>query len=139
MAGFKHIVVCSDFSENSNKAFDVAAGLAESGKMTVLHVVATGYNYEEMQVTSAGSEAAAYGEQAQARMREFYGAKGVAEIAIEYGDEAEKIVSYAQESGADLTVMGARGIGPPTALMEGGGVASKVVKHSRIPVLVVPA
>ncbi|HET6495458.1 MAG TPA: universal stress protein [Thermoleophilia bacterium] len=73
------------------------------------------------------------------RSPELYGAKGVAEVAIEFGDEAEKIVTYAQEKGADLIVIGARGIGPLTALMEGGGVASKVVKHSRVPVLVVSA
>lgn len=138
MAGFKNIVVCSDFSENSNKAFEVAADIADGAKVTILHVVATTYNYDDMQATAASHVAKVYGDKADARLRELYGATGKAEVAIEFGNEAEKIVAYAQDKGADLIVMGARGTGFVAGLLGGGSVVNKVVKNSPLPVLVVP-
>lgn len=139
VASFKNIVVCSDFSANSNKAFEVAAGLAEGGKVTVLHVVATTYNYDDPQAAAAAGVAKIYGERAQKHLQRLYGAKGVAEIAIEYGNEAEKIIGYARQKDADLIVIGARGVGFVAGILGGGSVADKVIRNSPIPVLVVPA
>lgn len=143
MAGFKNIVVCSDFSENSNKAFDMAAQVAEGedAKLTVLHVVATTYNYEDMQAASAGGVAKVYGDRARERIQELYEgrAKMPIEIAVEYGNEAAKITSFAEEKGADLIVMGSRGVGFIVGLLGGGSVVNKVTRNATVPVLVVPA
>ncbi|MEZ5126462.1 MAG: universal stress protein [Thermoleophilia bacterium] len=139
MAGFGNVLVCSDFSENSNKAFEAAVGLCE-GKLVVLHVVATSYNYDvgEMQDKSASTVAKVYGEKAEARMRELYG-KADVEVVVEYGNEAEKILEVAHDRGADVIVMGARGVGFMAGLLGGGSVVNKVVKSATVPVLVVPA
>ena len=139
MASFKNIIVCSDFSENSNKAFDVAAGLAEGGKLTVMHVVATSYNYEDMATVSAAHVAKVYGDKAEARMKELYGSKAAIDVVVEHGNASDKIVAYAKANNADLIVMGARGVGFIAGLLGGGSVVNKVVNSSAVPVLVVPA
>ncbi len=143
MAGFRNIVVCSDFSENSNKAFDVAAGLAQGGKLTVLHVVTASHDYDSKgtqdKMAAASTVTEVYRGKAEARMRELYGSKGEVDMAIEYGNEAEKIMAVAKDKGADLIVMGSRGIGFIQGILGGGSVVDKVVKNSTIPVLVVPA
>ena len=97
MAGFKNIVVASDFSDTSNKAVDVAAGLAAGGKLTVLHVVATAYDYDThaMLDKSAHTAAERYSAKAGERMQELYGGKGAFETAVEYGNAGEKIVAFA--------------------------------------------
>lgn len=140
MGTFKNIVVATDFSENSNKAFDEAARLGQGGKLGVIHVVATSHAYDAETMTdkSASHVAKVYGDKARARIQELYGGKGEVEVAIDYGNEAEKIINFAKARDADLIVMGARGIGFVQGLLGGGSVAEKVVKNSSIPVLVVP-
>ena len=140
MAGFNNIVVASDFSDTSNRAVDVAAGLAAGGKLTVLHVVATAYDYDThaMLDKSAHTAAERYSSKAEERMQELYGGKGTFETAVEHGNAGEKIVAFAESSGADLIVVGARGIGFITGLLGGGSVVQKVIKNSKVPVLVVP-
>ena len=53
-----------------------------------------------------------------------------------HGRPADEIIRYAEESGADLLVMGSRGLG---ALREFalGSVSHKVLTHAKCPVLVV--
>jgi nucleotide-binding universal stress UspA family protein len=52
------------------------------------------------------------------------------------GDPAEMILRYAQESGCDQIVVGARGLGPVGGFLL-GSVASKVMQNSTLPVLLV--
>lgn len=139
MAGFKNIVACTDFSDNSNKAVAMAKSLSDGGKVTVLHVVGASYSYDPlgMAEASASTTAKSYGEKAEAQIRELYGDD--VDVAIEYGNAAAKIIAFAQEKGADLVVIGTRGVGLLAGLLGGGSVATKVVSNSPVPVLAVPA
>ncbi len=145
MASFKNIVVCSDFSDHADKAFEVAAAMAEGGAaLTVLHVVPDAYDYGQMALglgTTRPLGTAAFDVAAlEGKLKARYAAKVEVpvEVAIEYGSEAAKIVSFAKDKGADVLVMGGRGIGFIAGLLGGGSIVEKVVKNSPIPVLVVP-
>jgi|Deesub1362B_J571_1020462.scaffolds.fasta_scaffold00058_42 nucleotide-binding universal stress UspA family protein len=55
---------------------------------------------------------------------------------IETGDEAKRILELSQEIGADIIVIGAHGKSPLSEFLV-GSVSDKVVRHAKIPVLVV--
>ena len=61
------------------------------------------------------------------------------EVAVEYGEPAERIVDAAKRRGADLIVLGVRGaaghMGAATHLE--GATAHKIVAHAACPVLTV--
>jgi len=59
------------------------------------------------------------------------------ESVIVEGDARTALVEVADERGADLLVIGSRGLGPVTKLVL-GSVASSLIHHSHIPVTVVP-
>lgn len=59
------------------------------------------------------------------------------ESVIVEGDARTALVEVADERGADLVVIGSRGLGPVTKLVL-GSVASSLIHHSHIPVTVVP-
>lgn len=59
------------------------------------------------------------------------------ESVIVEGDARTALVDIADERGADLLVIGSRGLGPVTKLVL-GSVASSLINHSHIPVTVVP-
>jgi nucleotide-binding universal stress UspA family protein len=53
------------------------------------------------------------------------------------GDPGDELLSYSKDSGADVLVMGSIGrTGISRFLL--GSVAEKVVRHSKVPVMVVP-
>ena len=57
---------------------------------------------------------------------------------VQHGDPAESIAAAGVELGADLIVVGTRGLGPVSASML-GSVSHALIKRSRIPVTVVRA
>ena len=57
---------------------------------------------------------------------------------VQHGDPAESIAAAGVELGADLIVVGTRGLGPVSASML-GSVSHALIKKSRIPVTVVRA
>jgi nucleotide-binding universal stress UspA family protein len=59
-----------------------------------------------------------------------------AESIVLKGDPAERIVNFAEERNVDLIVVGSHGIGGFERLVI-GSVSEKVVRHAKIPVLVV--
>lgn len=59
------------------------------------------------------------------------------ESVIAEGDPRTALLDVAEERGADLVVIGSRGLGPVSKLVL-GSVASSLIHHSRIPVTVVP-
>lgn len=52
------------------------------------------------------------------------------------GDPAEEIIKYAEDEGVDIIVMATHGLKPSKKFIM-GSVTSKVVHHSKVPVLVV--
>ena len=136
---FRHVLLATDFSEASDRALDVAMGLARAvrARVTVLHV------YETGDVTSPGGAAAAERtwpgairaragvERAVGRL----GARGVSAHGIlRFGLLPDAIVEVAHEVGADLIVTGTRAR-KGLARAWHGSVAEGVVRHSPIPVL----
>ncbi len=141
MSGFKTILFATDFSENAGKAFDEAVDIAKfrDANLFILNVVPAGD-----ELVPPGAQAPAWlpdEDEIIARLEDAYVAKAgvAAEAAVRYGAQANRILDYAEEVGADLIVIGARGMGWVVGFFGGGSIADKVVKNAKVPVLVVPA
>ncbi len=144
----KHILLATDGSDTALKATRWAAELAKTygAKVTVLHVVHIPAALAGSTVLPGGATDVAV----VTRLME-QAAEGVLtvttplleeagvefETRIEYGHTAETIVRVANENGADLIVMGSRGLADASALLL-GSVSHKVLHavHDK-PVLIV--
>ena len=140
---FRRILVPTDGSEHALRAVRVAGGLAkEQGATLVLLtvtsipqslVMATGLSDSVIREYVDESSGEALGP-ALAVLKEL----GVdAEVRIEMGSAAEVILDEATDLGADLVVMGKRGMGELRGLLL-GSVSSRVAHHLAVPVMLVP-
>ena len=140
---FKKILVATDGSENAAKAASYGVNIAKAAgaDVYVLYVISTehavttrtvmGWSeaFEEY-LANKGGVATAYvkklGEEAGVKVEPVF-LKGV---------PAEKILEYAEESNIDLIVMGTQGLtGIKRFLI--GSVAENVVRHSKVPVMII--
>lgn len=140
----QHILVAVDGSEGSRRAAAFAREIAEAvgARMTLLHVLepipvanlgfAEFYGVTHRQPTD---EEMAQLHKAIHEMAAGFPADRVEEV-IEYGEPADVIVSQAEARGADLIVMGARGMGAVGRFLV-GSVSDRVVHHARRNVTVV--
>jgi nucleotide-binding universal stress UspA family protein len=138
---YQKILFATDFSESADRAFAEAAEAADTpgARLWALFVVPMG---EEL--VRPGEAAPAWmpkEDKIVQQLRERYGSKtGVdIEAVVRYGVPARGIIEFAESDGADLIVIGARGVGTVTGFFGGGSVADKVVKNAKVPVLVVPS
>lgn len=135
---FEHILVAVDGSPQGGKTVPVAVDLATryGSSVTVVHVREHG-RYEGSDVDlGPATPAEELVEAVVERFREAaVEATGVVRR-VSPGDTPEQIVGVANESHADLIVMGTRGMTEWKSLML-GGVANKVVHHASCPVLLV--
>ena len=140
---FKRIVVAYDGSDQAIKALNTAIELAKafSSKLDVVEVVDTaallGMGFAPIPsdvIAQIYNKAQNDVEQAKKKAQEA-GVKDVTSQVLE-GDPATSIIEYASKNGADLIVIGSRGLSTFKRLVL-GSVSSKVVQESRIPVLVV--
>ncbi|MCG2870907.1 MAG: universal stress protein [Sulfolobales archaeon] len=140
---FKRIVAAYDGSDQAIKALNTAIELAKAfnSKLDVVEVVDTaallGMGFAPIPsdvIAQIYSKAQNDVEQAKKKAQEA-GVKDVTSQVLE-GDPATSIIEYASKNGADLIVMGSRGLSTFKRLVL-GSVSSKVVQESRIPVLVV--
>jgi nucleotide-binding universal stress UspA family protein len=135
---FEHILVAVDGSNRSEQTIDMAVDLAGryGSAVTVLHVreyeryegsdVDMGPNISaEQLVDDALARFHSSGVQASGEVRR-----------VSSGDTPEQIVEVAEKAGADLIVLGSRGMSEWKSLLL-GGVASKVVAQASCPVLLV--
>jgi nucleotide-binding universal stress UspA family protein len=138
MLPFKTILFATDFSPPSKVAFEVAAALARDyrARMIAVHVV---------EPTAMGfSEFAAYvgpEEDKGEAMARLHALKAPSpRVTLEYrlleGDPATVIAETAEETGADLVVMGTHGRTGLTRLVM-GSVAEEVLRRAPCPVLTV--
>lgn len=149
---FERILVAVDGSEHAGRAVDLAAELARrhDAELVVLHVVAREgssrippelqefarlehvYLTEQDLLRSAGEQLA---ERAAERARR----EGVekVEVRVDMGRPGALIVSHAEGIGADLIVMGRRGLGDLKGLVL-GSVSHKVSQLAPCAVLTVP-
>jgi nucleotide-binding universal stress UspA family protein len=143
MSRFRTIVVPTDFSEHANAALDLALELAsESG--SVVHLVHAyeipisavppyGVEVPPTLVVEVRDAAARHLEKTGARVRD----RGLrCECHLVHGPSVEGIVEAAGKLGADLIVMGTRGLtGLKHVLL--GSVAERTIRTAPCPVLTV--
>jgi nucleotide-binding universal stress UspA family protein len=145
---YKKVLFCTDFSENADDAFEYAHGVAkrDGGLLYILHVVPDNPHqaYVEGFLDAGAAEKIqrAIREDLDRNYRERYVSKiaaGVSfEIVTKSGREAEEILEFAKKEQADLIVMGTHGrTGMEHVFF--GSVAEKVIRHSPIPILVIPS
>jgi nucleotide-binding universal stress UspA family protein len=139
---YRNIVIATDGSENSQRAISQGIEIAKLSGATVhaLYVVdSTSFSSIPM---DAGWEAMyeilrGEGEKAISEVKERGEASGVEvrEVLLE-GHPSNEIINFAEKNNADLIVVGTLGkTGLDRFLM--GSVAEKIVRGSKVPVLVV--
>ena len=141
---FTSIVCPVDFSDLSVRALGLAIDLSElcDAQVTVVHVVDS---FLANAAEAAGS-GEAMAEQTQEELRDLL--KRVAAsrptvpnhlgISVVIGNPAEEILKQVDECAADVIVMGTQGREGATRLVF-GSTAERVMRETRVPVLVVPA
>lgn len=145
MSRFRAVLVPMDFSETAGAALDLAIALVRPGGGTIhlLHAY-------EVPLGSIPPYGVAVPESLLAEVRDAAArrlAKAAQKVAaagvpceshVVYGPAADAIVEAAREHGADLVVMGTRGLsGLKHVLL--GSVAERTVRLAPCPVLTVPA
>ena len=138
----KKILVPVDFSEHSEYAMEVAAGLARKHGIgiVVLHMMGLATDVLEADENEAAAEARYFMKLVRKRFQTFLDKpylKGVpvTEIVQNY-KVFHEIQEVAEELGTDLIVMGSHGIGGMKDIFVGSNT-EKVVRSSTFPVLVV--
>jgi len=133
------IVVGFDGSEHSRKALERAADFADGATLAVVCAVDVARLVRDpaggaSPIDPADVEARS---KALAEAREYVEGRGLNGVFIEgLGHPADVIVQEAEESGADLIVVGTRGLNAARRLVM-GSVSTTVVHHAPCDVLVV--
>ena len=135
---YKNILIAADGSENSLMATQQAADIAsllEGVKVELVSVIAIDV-YSDMVYDPIEAHGEAQREIIKEASDILTDAEVSHEVVLLHGRPADEIIRYAEELGADLLVMGSRGLG---ALREFalGSVSHKVLTHAKCPVLVV--
>jgi nucleotide-binding universal stress UspA family protein len=143
---FKHILACTDGSEESMDAVALAATLAAKyhAELQILSVFSTYYaepGYmgvwtltipQELIDESAHAQLVAIEEQ----VKPIWDKAGISGTVLQVqGHSIDAIIETAKREGADLIVMGSRGLGAFKSLML-GSVSDSVLHHAPCPVLV---
>lgn len=138
----KRIVVAVDGSEGANKAAQFAGRLARDtgAALTLVHV------YDMPSVAAMGLRHVSEGELARIReglsrgsfeaARKAIGEGVSVDTVLEMGHPAEEICTVAARTGADLVVVGTRGMSEMKNLVL-GSVSERVVRLAPVPVTVV--
>lgn len=130
------LLFCTDFSDSSMHAFQEATSVAKltDSRIYAMHVLPSHY-LPEQPVEKYPDSAPAL-----RRLQDEYVAATDVDIepVVKHGNVTEQVLDFAEEVGADMIVIGARGLGAIAQFFGGGGVADKIVKNAHIPVLVVP-
>ena len=145
MEKFKRILVLVDGSDNSKRALEYAAYMAQVSKASVdlLHVINLGAEIASLTPVTSG-----YVPDQVAKDLEEAGAIILKESAIgfavgtrvkahlEIGVPTDVALEFCEENKTDLIVMGSRGLGFFKGLVL-GSVSSYLVEHATCPVLVI--
>ena len=141
---FQNIAYCTDFSDNSEEAFSVAAELAEKDKanLWILHVLPPPISPltmgKEEEASDQPQEALIL--QIQEKMQQEYGdriSSGVQyELVVLDGHISTEIVKFLEENQIDLCILGAYGM-TGMGLVIFGSVAKRVSHRAPCSVMVV--
>lgn len=140
---FKRILICTDFSENADFAFDIAVEAVMRNTHSVLYVLHVfpepgaqfwrGY-IEDQAADGVHEVATRQLDERLAAYRDHLPEGVLFEAAARFGSPDQQVLAFAREKEIDLIVLGHQGRGSVFF----GNVASRVVKHADCPVLVVP-
>jgi nucleotide-binding universal stress UspA family protein len=135
---FRHILVAVDGSPQSGKTIPVGVDLAQKYGSTVTVMHAREYErYEGSDIDLGPPITAEALVDGVVRMFREAGVEAIGVIRrVRPGETPDQIIDVAKASGAELIVMGTRGMSEFKSLLL-GGVANKVVHHSTCPVLLV--
>jgi nucleotide-binding universal stress UspA family protein len=144
---YKKVLFCTDFSENSDYAFEFAYGIAkrDEGLLYVLHVLPDNPHqaYAERYIDKEDLEKIrkSIGEDLYNKHREHYIEKIENEIKFEIvtktGRGDKEILKFAKKENVDIIVMGTHGkTGIEHVFF--GSVAEKVIRNSTLPVFIIP-
>lgn len=143
----KHILLTSDLSDESQRAFGPAGELAElyGAKVTILHVIQTLTNVE-----AEGVVAAAWAATSDPEVEKMSALGALEEQAKALPDGVEvsvhvttsrkvdqAVADFAEEKGADMIVLSTHGRSGVRRLLL-GSVAEGILRHSKVPVLSIP-
>jgi nucleotide-binding universal stress UspA family protein len=135
----ERIVVGFDGSEHSRKALERAADISNGATIAVVSAA----NVQRLMRDPSGGASPVDPADAEARSkalaeaREYLEGRGVNGVYVEgHGNPADVIVQEAEESGADLIVVGTRGLNAAQRAIL-GSVSTNVVHHATRDVLVV--
>lgn len=143
---YKKVLFCTDFSRNSDCAFDYAFGIAkrDEGMLYILHIIPEVQKYDlERHLTKRqlAKMEAAIEEERQRMFQEKYldriKDKTKVTAVTESGREDEKILAFIRREKIDIIVIGIhRKSGLEQIFL--GSVAERIVRRSPIPVFVIP-
>ena len=144
---YKKVLFCTDFSKNSDCAFDYAFGIAkrDGGVLYILNVIPTTPDpyhlerwltkeqLEKMKSTLEEDREKRFNDQYLHHIKD----KTKVKIVTKSGREDEKILKFAQKEKIDIIVIGTHGrTGIEHVFL--GSVAEKIIRRSPIPVFVIP-
>ncbi|MBM4312323.1 MAG: universal stress protein [Deltaproteobacteria bacterium] len=144
---YKKVLFCTDFSKNSDSAFDYAFGIAkrDEGVLYIMHVIPTTpdpHNLErwltkeeldKMQATLQEDREKMFNDKYLNHIKD----KSKVKIVTESGRVDEKILKFAQKEKINIIVIGTHGrTGVEHIFL--GSVAEKIIRRSPIPVFIIP-
>jgi universal stress protein A len=137
---FQHILVPTDFSEESKRAFDIAKKIVspEGGRVTLLHVIEiiADTTFEEFKSFYLQLE-----KRADKHLDEMEAGekskKFIVEKKILYGNRVREIVTFAQENQVDLILLNSHKINMNDTGRGWGTISYKVGIASQCPVMLV--
>ncbi|HVA37326.1 MAG TPA: universal stress protein [Candidatus Dormibacteraeota bacterium] len=138
---FSHIVIAWDGSEHARRAFDYAIAIAERfGARVEVVSVARAPDHAETSQERASSiaDARAFYERRALPLIEHARERGVeARLVVVEGDHpADDVITAAHQLGADLIVVGRRGLSPVERFLS-GSVSDRISRYAPCAVLVV--
>ncbi|MBQ9344935.1 MAG: universal stress protein [Kiritimatiellae bacterium] len=145
-APFHHVLYCTDFSENADRAFPYALRAATRNPGATLHLLHVipepsaqfwkGYIYDLDEDVDAMAR-----REIDQKLADAYRPRLPDDLpfvtAMRIGEAAQKILEYAAEAHIDLIVIGRQGAGAGTRLLF-GNITGRVTRRAPCPVLVVP-
>jgi nucleotide-binding universal stress UspA family protein len=142
---YKKVLFCTDFSENSDCAFDYAFGVAkrDDAVLYILHVVPVNdYGYYQNYLSQEESDKikVIWREDIDKHSNQYLSQikdKTKVKIVIKSGHADEEIFKFVKKEGIDLITIGTHGrTGIEHVVF--GSVAEKIIRRSPIPVFVIP-
>jgi nucleotide-binding universal stress UspA family protein len=144
---YKKVLFCTDFSENSDYAFDFAFGIAkrDSGLLYILHVLPDNPHqaFAEQYIKRENLEdiQRSIEESLHDKFTDHYVKKIDNEIAyktiIKSGREDNEILKFVKKEQVDIIIMGTHGrTGIEHVFF--GSVAENVLRRSKVPIFIIP-